>query len=115
MLETFIGKRPKGFVVDHIDNNKHNNRIDNLRYVSNEYNLRKAHIGVSPKLKMKTTVILNGNVKEYESIRQALKAIGITRGQFERIRGGQQRLLNFVNASVEYNDQQVILSLTSND
>ena len=38
---TFIGPRPEGLVIDHIDNNKTNNRIDNLRYVSQRENTTK--------------------------------------------------------------------------
>lgn len=31
---TFIGPRPKGLLIDHIDNNSLNNRVDNLEYVT---------------------------------------------------------------------------------
>ena len=30
----FIGERPDGFLIDHIDRNKQNNNVENLRYVS---------------------------------------------------------------------------------
>jgi hypothetical protein len=35
----FIGKRPEGFVIDHIDRNKSNNCSYNLRYVTQQQNL----------------------------------------------------------------------------
>jgi predicted XRE-type DNA-binding protein len=37
----FIGDRPHGLVIDHIDGNITNNRVDNLRYVTTKANLRK--------------------------------------------------------------------------
>lgn len=35
----FIGKRPKGYVVDHIDSNKSNNSASNLRYITSADNI----------------------------------------------------------------------------
>ena len=39
MAETFIGPRPNGCVVDHINRVKGDNRIENLRYVTQSENL----------------------------------------------------------------------------
>ena len=38
VAECWIGPRPKGYQIDHIDRNKNNNRFDNLRYVTIEEN-----------------------------------------------------------------------------
>lgn len=43
----FIGNRPMGKVIDHIDNDKSNNNLSNLRYISNRINCSKDKIGVS--------------------------------------------------------------------
>ena len=42
VAETFLGVRPEGMVIDHIDNNKENNCLSNLRYVSNVENSKKS-------------------------------------------------------------------------
>lgn len=36
----FIGERPEGLVIDHIDRNKLNNNVNNLRYITHIENLR---------------------------------------------------------------------------
>lgn len=38
----FIGPRPEGFTIDHRDGNKLNNKPDNLEYVSQSENLKRA-------------------------------------------------------------------------
>lgn len=40
VAEQFIGSRPTGLVIDHIDRNALNNRVENLRYVSQQENCR---------------------------------------------------------------------------
>jgi hypothetical protein len=43
VAEQFIGSRPDGLVIDHIDRNSLNNRVENLRYVSQQENCRNQH------------------------------------------------------------------------
>lgn len=40
VASAFLGPRPPGYVVDHIDRDKLNNRADNLRYVTQTENMR---------------------------------------------------------------------------
>ena len=39
IYETHIGKIKNGYEIDHIDGNKHNNKIDNLRLVTRSENM----------------------------------------------------------------------------
>ena len=41
VAEAFLGPRPEKLVVDHIDNNPLNNRLDNLQYISQRLNSSK--------------------------------------------------------------------------
>lgn len=40
VMSTFVGIRPEGFTVNHIDGNKQNNRLSNLEYVSRTDNVK---------------------------------------------------------------------------
>ncbi len=40
VAEQFIGERPNGLVIDHIDQNKLNNNVSNLRYITQTENMR---------------------------------------------------------------------------
>ena len=40
VASTFLGERPKGYVVDHIDRNRYNNHASNLRYISRSENVK---------------------------------------------------------------------------
>jgi len=39
VAKEFIGERPVGLVIDHIDQNKLNNKLENLRYVTQQINM----------------------------------------------------------------------------
>jgi len=44
VIKHFLGDRPIDMVIDHIDRDKLNNHIDNLRYVPQSENMKNTHI-----------------------------------------------------------------------
>ena len=77
MMETFYGKCPKGYVVDHINSKRDDNRIENLRYVTNSFNVQRGRIGVKPKISQKTIVRFENEIYNFESIAEFLKFFSI--------------------------------------
>lgn len=39
VMMTYVGPKPEGMEIDHIDRNKANNRLENLRYVTHQENM----------------------------------------------------------------------------
>lgn len=71
----FSNGRPAGKVIDHIDSNKHNNLLSNLRFVSQKENMN------NPNSKMIKEVLqytIDGKfIKKWDSITQAGEQLGI--------------------------------------
>ena len=76
-------------IVDHIDNNKNNNHVSNLRWISNRANQAKNYYSINS-IGVKLLNVDTGEESVYESLQEACKAIGrtpmyalTTRGLFE--------------------------------
>lgn len=62
VAEAFLGHRPNGMVIDHIDGNRSNCRVENLRYISQGDNVmwsevRKRYLNGRP---YKVSIVYNG-------------------------------------------------------
>lgn len=79
LYETFIGPVPDGMLVDHIDGNRSNNSLSNLRLVTQSDNMKAAmangHSGQIPVLQFDK----QGNfIQEFPTIQAAADAVGRT-------------------------------------
>lgn len=79
LYEAFIGPIPQDMVIDHIDGNKANNNLSNLRLVSQSDNMKNAmkngHKGQIPILQFD----LQGNfIKEFSTIQAAADSVNVT-------------------------------------
>ena len=78
VMENFVGSRPEGLTIDHIDGNKDNNHVSNLEYVTNAENRRRAQeMGLYDihKKKIRGVNVATGEEKEWESIREVAREI----------------------------------------
>lgn len=76
--EAFNGEIPKGYCIDHIDGDRGNNNLDNLRLVTQSENMKNAMKNGHARQVKVYQYDLEGNlVKEFQSIISAAEALGI--------------------------------------
>ena len=74
VAEAFIGARPIGYTIDHIDGNKNNNDVSNLEYVTNLVNhtrARKMGLYDVHKTRIKGVDVMDGSSRYWDSIQDA--------------------------------------------
>ena len=100
VAEAFLGERPNNLVIDHIDRNKLNNHVSNLRYVTQKENMRNTD--------WYRHDILSSDLRERNRIMQNQYAVKSGRNkQIKRLKGTgciQQR----------YNTYRVTITINSN-
>lgn len=85
MAYTFIGKRPDGYHIDHIDGNKENNNIENLQYLSAEENIRKSNVGKIAPNRLFVKVIVDGKLYEFCSVKAFCEFFGLKKLQISTL------------------------------
>lgn len=74
VAETFLGKRPIAYEINHIDGCKINNRADNLEYCTKSENVRHAYESGLNKLQTSVRIVETGEV--FNSVSECARAIG---------------------------------------
>lgn len=81
VYETFVGPIPEGMVIDHINGDRDDNRVENLRCITQSENMNNAHAnGHKGQHKVAQYDLDNNLIKEYPSYTAAAKELGVTYG-----------------------------------
>jgi len=88
VAESFLGLRPKGMTIDHIDGNKLNNHVSNLEYVTNAENMRRARAMGTFDFSKKPVIgidIKTGDSKEWASLAEAADEVAGIKSAYANI------------------------------
>lgn len=83
VMLTFVGERPGGFDVDHINGDKHDNRLANLQYLTRVKNNAKRTIDHSLSAKSRGKPVWatkDGVTTRYTSVSEAARVLGLKQG-----------------------------------
>lgn len=85
VMETFYGKCPSGYSVDHIDRDTHNNALSNLRYLTLRDNIRRASCEtVTYSVPIYATV--DNRKHKYPYLQAFVKSTGFSIGAWKRLK-----------------------------
>lgn len=95
VAEAFIGEPPKGYEVNHIDENKANNCVDNLEYLTHLGNMRYGTGIARMKEKQGKAVVgtnlITGEKRIYKSLTEASKDLNCNRSNIGSVAHGRFR------------------------
>lgn len=79
IYETFVGPVPQGSVIDHINGEKDDNRLENLRCVTQSENMSNAQAnGHAGQQKVRQYDLEHNFIKEYPNLSAAAREFGVT-------------------------------------
>ena len=96
IYECFRGDIPSKLQVDHIDNDKQNNCIDNLQLLTPAENCQKAPVGKKGKSRKPSISVVSiceetGESQTFLSMLEASHALGVNSGQISKIVRNKRR------------------------
>ena len=128
VAECWLGDRPEGYEIDHIDRNTHNNKYTNLRYVTHNVQMKnrvltEKMINViltnwsnARKIRMKPIILMKENFKQkFESMSECARFLSNEYNKsFEHMRGKLKSHRKhiyeydviYLNAETKHNDPQ---------
>lgn len=78
VAQAFLGDRPKGMVIDHIDGNRFNNHYTNLRYCTQKENMNNPNSNKPGKKKgVGVIATKEGEDRSFEDVQAACKALDL--------------------------------------
>ena len=101
VAETFIGVRPEGQVIDHIDGNKSNNDVSNLRYTTVAENCKKGNRPLVTKEDGTVEIATRANARHFrenavrgiDSLREKTKKLQDTVEKLQEQNSNQQKMI----------------------
>lgn len=91
VAQAFIGERPGNCEVNHKDEDKANNRADNLEYVTHTENIRYG-TGIDRRSKPVIATTHDGTEEHYKSATEASKVLGVTNSAINNALYGKSRV-----------------------
>jgi hypothetical protein len=108
VAEAFIPNPENYSVINHKDEDKTNNRTDNLEWCSHQYNLTYNNLNYRAKEKRRRAVIQltldDEFVAEYESAREASRQTGFSQGNISSACRGEKKFLNIYGYHWKYKE-----------
>lgn len=89
VARVFLGKCPKGYEVDHIDGDKKNNHVSNLRYIPMQENRGSPNTGGNQHDAVKVKSKVDGVIKIFDCIKQFREFYNIPKWQMDYVLRGR--------------------------